>query len=545
MAQPATTRASSLPFLLFCLALALALRVPLLGRSVWFDEACMSSQRIGTWEQLLATLYVDIHPPLWIAFMHFWGRCFGDSELALRAPALLSGLATIPLVHWVGRRLLGETAARWGTLLLVLSPVHIWYSVEGRLYAPMVLCAVLSVGLLHRLCDAQAPYRRGLLVLHVLNLLVMCFLHYYLAVFAVALAVAAPLLARGFRPPVPAIVAWHGIALVLLGLFVSAKAAMGHFEMSQDYLVGLDLHRLVLFLVDWCWTGHTLSPAATTLANTTASVQQLLGAALIGLGLVASLASTRARTGAWLAPVGLLLIPCFLLLTAALGYDKTFLERSAIPCLPFVFLLAGAGLSSVAGLVGKVLRGATLGLCGIALVSFYALHASHWTVYKPNSDWRSATKWLGDEIAAGGGGRVVFTTTPNPRSLSYYDPRIQDVKNLASPIDADQLGAKVRARLGHWLAATAQATFAAFSLHNQNLLAAAQLRVYRATPDLAVLQEKAGGADAVFYLLQDEWHPHADVDPTIYDLVENPRVEVLASALFQGMRVYRVRVKPS
>ena len=43
---------------------ALLLRLPLLGRSVWFDEACMSDQRIGTWPQLLATLYVDIHPPL-------------------------------------------------------------------------------------------------------------------------------------------------------------------------------------------------------------------------------------------------------------------------------------------------------------------------------------------------------------------------------------------------------------------------------------------------------------------------------------------------
>src|SRR5262245_63242492 len=115
----------------------LLLRVPLLGRPLWFDEVCMSKQWIGTWEQLLAALYVDIHPPLFLCFMHCWNGVFGDGELSLRLPPLLAGLACIPLLYWTGHRLVGQTAALWAVVLLTLSPVHIWYSAEARLYTPM------------------------------------------------------------------------------------------------------------------------------------------------------------------------------------------------------------------------------------------------------------------------------------------------------------------------------------------------------------------------------------------------------------------------
>ena len=76
---------------------AFLLRLPLLDRSVWFDEACMSDQRIGTSAQLLATLYTDIHPPLFVLFMHYWNSLFGDGEVAMRIPAMISGLLCIPL----------------------------------------------------------------------------------------------------------------------------------------------------------------------------------------------------------------------------------------------------------------------------------------------------------------------------------------------------------------------------------------------------------------------------------------------------------------
>jgi hypothetical protein len=544
--MPTTAPATRSPiaFVLGLTVVALALRLPLLGRPLWFDEVCMSSQRIGTFEQWLATLYVDIHPPLFVSFMHFWGRLFGDGELALRLPALLVGVATIPLTFWAGVRLVGPVAARWATALLALSPVHIWYSAEARLYAPMVAQTLLLVGTFDRLLDAEERPRRGLLTLHVANVFAMCFLHYYLAAFVLVFALLAPVLARGFRPPVRAIVGWHGAALVALGLFVLGKRLLGRFETSQDYLVALDLPKLAAFLFDWCWTGHTLAPVDNSIATTVATCHQGLGAVLCGLGLVAVVVRRNAWPRGLLVPIAMLVLPLFLLVAAASGLDRTFLERSAIPTLPFVLLLAGAGLGLLRGLAARVAGGITLALAVAALVGLWRLHGTHWTVYKPNSDWRAAAAWLGAEIDAGGGGRLVFTSTPNPRPLSYYDPRIQDVKNLALPTEPRQLGDAVRKRLGHWLGDFAERTFTAFAAHNQELLAHAALRVHRATSDPARLSPSPLANDGICYLVQDEWHPHRSVDSSVWDLLDNKKVEVLASGRFQGIQVHKVRIQP-
>ena len=186
---PTTPAESSQPprppwLLLFALTMTAALlRAPLLDRPVWFDEACMSDQRIGTTAQWLATLYVDIHPPLFVSWMHFWNGWFGDGAVTMRAPALLSGLLSVPLIWWVGSRLVGSRAACVAAALLALSPVHVWYCAEARLYAPMVLCTLAAFGCVDRLTDAAYPRRRVLFWLHALNVAVMLSLHYYLSVY--------------------------------------------------------------------------------------------------------------------------------------------------------------------------------------------------------------------------------------------------------------------------------------------------------------------------------------------------------------------------
>lgn len=529
-------------YLLLCVVVAVALRWPLLGKSLWFDEVCMSSQRIGTTEQLLATLYVDIHPPLFVAFMHVWARLFGDGELALRLPALLSGLLAIPTLWWTGHRLVGDVAARWAALLLALSPVHVWYSVEARLYAPMVLLTLLAVGTTERLCDERHPRPRWLWWLHVANAAAMLGLHYYLAIVVVALAGAAPLLARGFTPPVRRLVMWHGMLVLLLGGFVLGKQALGQFETQQDYLRTLTLSELGRFLIGWCWTGDTMTPlgGAWRIAGT---VMAGLGALLLLLGLVATLRATD-RARALLVPLGVLLLPAFLLVLAWLGYGRTYMERSVIPALPFVLLLAGAGIASLPRLLHRLAGGAAVGFALTALASLYAHHEQHWLVYKPNCDWRGAAQWLGQQIDQDGAGRAVFTPTPNARPLCYYDPRIQDVKNLALPRDPAQLGQSVGKRFGSWLGGLAEDTFRRFAAHNDALLANSKLRVYRSAADPDQLQLRERSKDDVCYLVRDRWHPHPSVDSTVETLLQSPRVQVVAKAEFVGITVHKIRILP-
>ena len=159
----------------------------------------------------------------------------------MRLPPLLCGLGSIPLLFWTGRHFVGDRAALWGAGLLAISPVHIWYSVEARLYSPMVFCTLLLVGTFERLISGRVVHRRTLWGLHLLNLAVMLSLHYYLAVPVAAVALLAPLLARDEDSNSRPLLLAHGLGIVLLGGFVFAKRALGEFETSQDYLRTLDL----------------------------------------------------------------------------------------------------------------------------------------------------------------------------------------------------------------------------------------------------------------------------------------------------------------
>lgn len=533
---------------------ALLLRLPLLDRPVWFDEACMSHQRIGTWPQLCATLYVDIHPPLFVVFMYAWNHLFGDGELALRLPALLAGLLSIPLTFWTGHRLVGQHAALLAACLLALSPVHVWYSAEARLYLPMLLSVLLAIGTFDRLLDPAPGPRRALWLLHVANVLCLLGLHYYLVAMVTTLAVLAPLFARGRSQTAMRLVFWHGLGILLLGGYVLAKRGQGAFETSQDYLRALTPAGLFDFVFDWCWTGHTLAPTAAW--NTTDPLpggvagewlQRLasgLGTGLLLLGTIAVLRRARNTGRSLLVLVGLLTLPGFLLVLAALGFEQTYLERSLIAALPFVFRLAAAGATLPRGAAGRTLQIAALACVTTTLVGLYVFKDRCWTVYKPNSDWRAVATWLGGEIDRGGAGRPVFTSTPNARPLAYYDARIQDVKSLQQDLDPAQLGKKVAKLGGGWLGAYAERTFRDFVAGNQELLAGAKLRVYRAKPELADLDLPHRLRDDVCYLVRDHWHPHPSVDDSIERLLQNPRVETIECFQFTGITVTKVRIRP-
>ncbi|MBL8749518.1 MAG: glycosyltransferase family 39 protein [Planctomycetes bacterium] len=522
---------------------ALLIRLPFLDHSVWFDEACMANQRIGTWPQLLAVLYRDIHPPLYVAFMFCWNSVFGDGEASMRMPPLIAGLVSIPLTYWAGHRLVGRNAALWASMFLALSPVHVWYSGEARLYAPMVACALVAVGTFDRILDPTLPRRRWLWWVHLANVAVMLSLHYYLAVLVVLLAVAAPLL-RGFDRTAVAITLWHGVGLLLLGAFAAAKIAIGELATDQDYLRAMTAKELYLFVFDWCWTGHTLLAVDNLLDDLAAWSQEAIGIVLIAVGVVQLVKARRAQPAGLLVPAFALAIPTFLWGAALVGLDKTYIERSALPSLPFVYLLAGCGLANLPSTARRTVGGAVLLLCIASLIALHAFHQEHWTVYKPHPDWRSATAYLSREIDHDGAGRAVFTSTPNPRSLSYYDDRIQHVQNLTSPETPEAVGEKVRKRLGRTIGDYAEGVFREFVAHDARLLANAKMLVHRSASDPDRLRALAPMPDGICYLVRDHWHPNPAVDHTIEDLLVNPRVQVLESRHFVAVSVHKVRLLP-
>ena len=132
------------------LALAALLRLTGLGQeSLWFDEAY--SVAFGR-NPLSAFSLINLQGPpftdrnLYHLFLHFWLRV-GTSEWLIRLPSVAFGLATVYVVCRLGAALWDEETGLLAGLLMAVSPFHVWYSQEARMYALVALCTAVGTWL--------------------------------------------------------------------------------------------------------------------------------------------------------------------------------------------------------------------------------------------------------------------------------------------------------------------------------------------------------------------------------------------------------------
>jgi 4-amino-4-deoxy-L-arabinose transferase-like glycosyltransferase len=150
--MPDSTVRKTKALLLGVTLLAFALRLYHLGfQSLWRDEV---DAVLFAGRDLPSILATFVQPgqngPLYFLSLHFWLAAAGRSEFALRFFSLFFGLLTVPLVYALGRRLLGTAVGLVAALLLAVSPYHVWYSQEGKMYALVAFLAVLSLYLFSR-----------------------------------------------------------------------------------------------------------------------------------------------------------------------------------------------------------------------------------------------------------------------------------------------------------------------------------------------------------------------------------------------------------
>jgi len=77
-------------------------------------------------------------------------RVFGESTWAVRLPALLFGVAAIPVFFVLARSVTRRTEAIFATLFLTISYHHVWFSQNARGYSALIFFTVLSTLLLVR-----------------------------------------------------------------------------------------------------------------------------------------------------------------------------------------------------------------------------------------------------------------------------------------------------------------------------------------------------------------------------------------------------------
>ena len=132
--------------LLAIIVLGAALRFYLIGsKGLWLDEAFsvwMGQQPLSDMFSWL--LRIDHHPPLYYILLHFWIG-LGDSAAVVRAFSALVGTLTIPVIYLVGRRLVNWKAGLLAALILALSPFHVRFAQETRMYTLLTFNAAIAI----------------------------------------------------------------------------------------------------------------------------------------------------------------------------------------------------------------------------------------------------------------------------------------------------------------------------------------------------------------------------------------------------------------
>ncbi len=146
-----------LPVLLCAIGIGLRL-LRLEWQPLWWDEGYsvyFATEPLAVMAQLTAQ---DIHPPLYYALLHLWLTAFGSaSPLILRAFSVLIGLLSLPAFWWLARIFYPgrPRVARLALLLLVISPIHIFYSQEVRMYGLEMLLAIVSTSFFWRIANCE------------------------------------------------------------------------------------------------------------------------------------------------------------------------------------------------------------------------------------------------------------------------------------------------------------------------------------------------------------------------------------------------------
>ena len=118
------------------LLFAFVLRLISLNQSLWLDEATTALvSKMPIVDIFTKFLPADFHPPFYYLLMKGWVSIFGSSEISLRIPSIIFGVATIYFTYLIAKKLFNEKIANITSILSATSGLFVYYSQEARMYA--------------------------------------------------------------------------------------------------------------------------------------------------------------------------------------------------------------------------------------------------------------------------------------------------------------------------------------------------------------------------------------------------------------------------
>ena len=134
-------------FLLFVLVIGGVLRCWNINQSFWWDEIWSTMTFVkadSLWGAVSSLGYYFNNHIFYTLLARGFVNVIGDSEFAVRLPAVIMGLLAIVALFQFGREHLGSGCGLLSALFLSLAPFHIDHSSEARGYAGLALFSILS-----------------------------------------------------------------------------------------------------------------------------------------------------------------------------------------------------------------------------------------------------------------------------------------------------------------------------------------------------------------------------------------------------------------
>ena len=378
-------------------------------QSLWFDE--VYSLDMIHWPFGVMLTVRDGHPPLFHILLRGVVPVLG--EHAGRYISALAGTATIPLVYVLGKRLFDRPTALLAAILLAISPLHVWYSREGRMYALYVMFTLLASIAVERVARRGRPSDYAAWALSAAAGLMT---HYGFAAVLLVQVFFLGWLAwrraqRGQQLAMLAVVGFVGLAAMVP---LARELAGGPLGTIRGFTI-VALPYTAFTFVTGFGVGPTLSelhwsPTLATFQPYAFEVGIAGLAVSLALFLAARSASSAGRWGAY--AVLWLIVPALLLLVRSGLTGTAYNVRYVLASLPAFLLLVAYGLRQERGAVAVV----TLVL--VAGVSVLSISRDRSSPRYQREQMREAAAFLMTEAA--NEDRVVVAARVERRTLAYY-----------------------------------------------------------------------------------------------------------------------------
>ncbi|MFA5356849.1 MAG: glycosyltransferase family 39 protein [Candidatus Omnitrophota bacterium] len=324
--------------------------------SLWFDEAASVLSADYMHEMISKMGMLEERYPSFLSnqFIYYWQR-LGKDEFTLRMSAVIFGMLAVLVIYRVAKHVFSRKAGIIAAFILAVSPIHIYYSREVRVYSLEILTVLVSVYFLIKALESdRMRYWSGYLAFSLASI----YLH-YMNIFILFSGIIFVLIY--YRKCRCLFKRWLAVNAVLFIFLLPWMINTAYLVKTMFY--SSQKHYWVLW-----WAGHSFKNILYTFKNFSAgyNTNAAIYIPLTAIFLIFFSAGLRSKRGS---KSGVLFLLCFLIPIFSMymisKISPWYVDRYVLPSSIFYYLLVANGISKMSN------RRILAALCIItALLSF-------------------------------------------------------------------------------------------------------------------------------------------------------------------------------